>query len=40
MVRGYDEKVFYCETNGTIESIVEIEFSRKTKNEIQKEEIW
>ena len=40
MVRGYDQKIFYCETNGTTETIVELEFNSKSKNEIHKEEIW
>ena len=34
MVRGYDEKIFFCESNGTSETIVELELNSKQKNEI------
>ena len=40
MLRAYDETIFYCENNGTTETIVVLGFNSRSKNEIIKEEIW
>ena len=40
MVRGYDEKIFYCESHGSTEKILQLEFNSSKKDNIQKKEIW
>ena len=40
MVRGYDERIFYCESNGASEAIIELDLNPKEKNKVTTEVIW
>ena len=32
MVRGYDDRIFYCESNGATETIIELDLDTKVRN--------
>ena len=40
LVRGYNEKIFFCESNSNAEKIYKIEFHISIANEITKKEIF
>ena len=40
MVRGYNEKVYYCESSGSVDKVCEIEFHNTKPNQIKKEDIY
>ena len=40
MVRGYFEKIFYCESHGSTEKVIQLEFNSLSKNSIVKKELW
>ena len=40
LVRGYNEKIFYAETNGSVEKIFKLEFHPTKSNELIKKEIY
>ena len=40
LVRGYNEKVFYAETQGNAEKIFQLEFHSSKPNELIKKEIY
>ena len=40
MVRGYDEKVYYCESHGSAEKIFQLGFHSSRENMYRKDEIW
>ena len=37
MVRGYEERIFFCESNGASEAIIELDLNSKKKNSIIRE---
>ena len=40
MVRGYKEKIFYCESHGSTQKITQVELDSETQNLIKKKELW
>lgn len=40
LVRGYNEKIFYAETQGNAEKVYQLEFHTSKPNEINKKEIY
>ena len=40
MVRGYNEQVFYFETQEKTDRIIQLEFDPQIKNQIKKKEVW
>ena len=40
IVRGYNEKLYYCETSGNVDKVCEIEFHPTKPNQIKKEDIY
>ena len=40
MLRGFNEKVFFCERHSNAEKIIMLQPHSQTKHEVEKKEIW